>query len=216
MKDREFIELLNLYVDREISAADALRLEAAVLANPRRREVYDQYCRMQKACSMLSEDLVEKSLTAKESNVVLFPDQTRWGVAPYAVGLAAAAACAAAIIGVNFRNSDKPLAIAQDTVAARVAPAALVADSSPMKAVFVAKAPDVAASAVPQGTLLASAQGNEFNWIGDVQLAPVFNASNSDFLVNPKADMKAANLTDPANSRDAQEPAEMTAFRFQR
>ncbi|HXQ79806.1 MAG TPA: zf-HC2 domain-containing protein [Opitutaceae bacterium] len=30
MNDREFIELLNLYVDREISQEDALRLEAEV------------------------------------------------------------------------------------------------------------------------------------------------------------------------------------------
>jgi len=43
MKDREFIELLNLYVDREISAEDALRLEREVATDPKRREVYDQY-----------------------------------------------------------------------------------------------------------------------------------------------------------------------------
>ena len=34
MKDSEFIELLNLYLDHEISTADAARLEAEVQANP--------------------------------------------------------------------------------------------------------------------------------------------------------------------------------------
>ena len=54
MNDPEFISLLNLYVDREISPEDALRLESEVLKHPKRRDIYDQYCRMQKACTMLS------------------------------------------------------------------------------------------------------------------------------------------------------------------
>ena len=52
MKDREFIQLLNLYVDREITADDARRLEIEVASSPERRKVYDQYCRIQKACQL--------------------------------------------------------------------------------------------------------------------------------------------------------------------
>ena len=55
MNDNEFIELLNLYVDREINPEDAVRLESEVVSNPKRRKIHDQYCRIQKACSMLSD-----------------------------------------------------------------------------------------------------------------------------------------------------------------
>jgi len=55
MKDQEFIELLNLYLDHEISAADARRLEAEVRANPARYQVYREYCRMHKACGELAQ-----------------------------------------------------------------------------------------------------------------------------------------------------------------
>ena len=53
MNDRRFTELLNLYVDHEIAPAEAAELEAEVLHNPVRRRVYDRYCRMQRACSLL-------------------------------------------------------------------------------------------------------------------------------------------------------------------
>lgn len=58
MKDQEFIELLNLYLDHEITAADARRLEAEIRAQPKRRELYLEYCRMQKACGILAEQFV--------------------------------------------------------------------------------------------------------------------------------------------------------------
>ena len=53
MKDSEFIELLNLYLDHEISAADAARLEAEVQTHAAHRAMYQNYCRMQKACKMV-------------------------------------------------------------------------------------------------------------------------------------------------------------------
>ena len=50
MKDQEFVALLNLFIDREISAEDAVRLEAEVRRDPARRALYTQYCRMHRAC----------------------------------------------------------------------------------------------------------------------------------------------------------------------
>ena len=55
MKDSTFIELLNLYVDHQISPADATRLEEEVRGNPERRRVYRQYCQIQKACTSLGD-----------------------------------------------------------------------------------------------------------------------------------------------------------------
>lgn len=75
MKDSEYIELLNLYLDHEISAADAARLEAEVQTNPARRRVYQQYCRMQKACKMVGTDFqadTEGTAVATAKKVVAF------------------------------------------------------------------------------------------------------------------------------------------------
>jgi hypothetical protein len=219
MKDREFIELLNLYVDHEISAEDALRLESEVVADPRRREVYDQYCRIQKACSMLSEDLVASTVSGSDSNVVHFPAQGQWRFGPVALGIAAAAAFAVGIItfkihGVNDRyalNPEAPMAAAKAIPAPT--PLGLIADSDSMKPVFSTRLPE-------QRTLFTAAEAPapiaQLNWIGDVQMPPVFTAANSELLINPKTDIKAAALTDPQSSGDSQEPAEMAAFRFQR
>ena len=55
MNDRRFTELLNLYLDHELEPADAAELEAEVMGNPVRRQTYDQYCRLQRACSLLGE-----------------------------------------------------------------------------------------------------------------------------------------------------------------
>ena len=60
MNDREFIELLNLYLDHEIAPADAARLEAEVRDNPERRRIYLDYCRMQKACGLLAKDFAKE------------------------------------------------------------------------------------------------------------------------------------------------------------
>ena len=42
MKDTRFIELVNLYVDRQISAEETAELETEIQANPRRRQVYQE------------------------------------------------------------------------------------------------------------------------------------------------------------------------------
>jgi hypothetical protein len=205
MNDREFIELLNLYVDREISAEDALRLEAEVALRPRRRNVYDQYCRIQKACAKLSEENYTAALSQTDPSLVSFPAERSWRLAPFVAGMAAAAAVALAVVGIRGRLV--PQAPSPVLVAAEPARAASAADADmSMKPVFLARpAPDQAGSQVAQ-----------LSWIGDVRLAPVSTSANADFLLGPRADLKAAVMADPQGGRDTQEPVEMTAFRFQR
>jgi len=53
MSEREFLELLNLYLDREITPADADRLEREIRADASRHRTYLQYCRMQQAVRLL-------------------------------------------------------------------------------------------------------------------------------------------------------------------
>ena len=53
MNDRRFTELLNLYLDHQITAAEAVELEAAVHSSPARRRTYEEYCVLQRGCSQL-------------------------------------------------------------------------------------------------------------------------------------------------------------------
>jgi hypothetical protein len=211
MNDREFIELLNLYVDREISAEDALRLETEVAIHPARREVYDQYCRIQKACSMLSEETYSASMAQTDPSLLEFPEPRPWRLGPFLAGMAAAAAVAVAIVGIRGRFVPAAPSSALAAVGpARAASAAGDVDFSDergsMKPVFY----------IRPASDQASSQLAQLNWIGDIRMAPVATSANADFLLGPKADLKAAVMADPQAGRDTQEPVEMTAFRFQR
>jgi anti-sigma factor RsiW len=53
MNERRFLELLNLYLDHQISNDEAVELETAVHGSPERRRTYEEYCKLQRACSEL-------------------------------------------------------------------------------------------------------------------------------------------------------------------
>src|SRR3954466_4938332 len=97
MKDKEFIELLNLYLDHEISVADAARLEAEVQRNPARYRVYREYCQLHKACTLLS-----PAHAAEVPAVVEFESRTGGWRNPFAIGgIMIAAAAAVAFVFLN-------------------------------------------------------------------------------------------------------------------
>ena len=116
MNDKRFIELLNLYVDQELTEDEARALEQEIAQRPERRRVYSQYCRMQRACVRLFEERaaptpdIEGLATAAaaaggSSEMIDFPvpaDEPAparrvagWSRAVWGAGLAAAAACVA-------------------------------------------------------------------------------------------------------------------------
>jgi hypothetical protein len=53
MKDKQFLEQLNLYLDGEIDSADAAELEQEILSNPARRRIYNDYCRIHRATKLV-------------------------------------------------------------------------------------------------------------------------------------------------------------------
>lgn len=55
MKENRFIELINLYVDRQISPAETAELEAEIQTSPRHRKIYQQYCHMHRATKLVYE-----------------------------------------------------------------------------------------------------------------------------------------------------------------
>jgi len=217
MTDQEFLELLNLYIDHEIGADDAARLESAVAASPRRREIYKQYCRMQKACSQLSDRFADPA-PDRDAAVDAIPYASGWRFGPLLAGVAAA--CILAVVGVRFRGAlaggGSPAVAASPAEQPSVAVVADVPRSSEaMEPVFSTRfAPARAGHGI--GSVFASASApDQLNWIGDIHLAPVAPGSAPDYML-PRGDLKAAMLSDSLNGRDDPVPAEMAAFRFQR
>jgi Putative zinc-finger len=197
MNDREFIELLNLYIDREISPEDALRLEAEVMTRPDRREVYTQYCKMQKACSLVSADFVNAPVEAQTASF--------WSFKPVALGLAAA--CALVVVGLQW----KPAPAAPSRVASSDPVPPATAHVEAMQPVFQLRpAGQPTASFVTYSPNLQTAG---LNWIGSVRLAPLAPVNPAAVTFAPKAELKAASLRDDPKD-DNQSPE--VAFRFQR
>ncbi len=224
MNDREFIELLNLYVDKEISHEDALRLEAEVGASPERRKVYDQYCRIQRACCELAEQMAESTAERPASLGAELRAPIAWRMAPFMVGLAAAA-CVAVLFGLRERGASAVKASPGVAVEFPVArPAAVAADTSgaddPMTAVFslrlAAGQPERTGARALFAMDEASSQMPQLSWIEDIHMAPVLGAAHSQFLFSEKPDLKAPISNGSQNRPGSQQPAEMAAFRFQR
>lgn len=242
MKDSEFIELLNLYLDHEISAADAARLEAEVQSNPARRRVYREYCQMQKACKLLVHDLQTEVAPAGDKKVVAFDS----GVSVshrreiFAAGaFVALAACVTIIFVSRSREAGAAGSVAQSALVARelrtvptaVAPvAAPVAEVSPRMiaqtvsvparrdpAPFVANARSGAGEIDSHAMLTTSGTpGNsQFEWMRTVQLAPLPQRVPLEDL---RFEARPVNLRPDGRALGtrpvAPGDAEMSAFRF--
>lgn len=100
MKDNRFIELVNLYIDRQITSAEAAELEAEMQASPRRRAIYRQYCQLHSATKQVYDRFrataLEPQPAAVSGRTVIenFKNRPRFHWVHY-VGGAAAAACLA-------------------------------------------------------------------------------------------------------------------------
>lgn len=126
MKDSRFIELLNLYVDREITPAEAAELEAEVQANEQRRRVYNQYCRIDRACTVVLAQggkvpapKLAAAIADADRKVEAFPEQT--GGRSRLVFLGGMLAAAAAIAVVFYQRETTPASAVNPTPTQNVA-----------------------------------------------------------------------------------------------
>lgn len=149
MKESEFIELLNLYLDHEISPADALRLETEIRSNLERRRVYLQYCRMQQACKVIAADFAaaeEKAAAPADKKVIPFSPNVSPAShrrrAPFSIALGAVAAVAC--VAFVFVGRRGPSAAPE-----QVQPAAEIAATIPVAPTAVAVTP--VPTAAPRG-----------------------------------------------------------------
>ena len=131
MKESKFIELLNLYIDQQISPEDAALLEEEILRNPRRRQIYGQYCRMHRACTIVldRQEARDEAAPAKAPGRAMpIEAARRFGRAYYAAGLAAAACLALVAARVVFSSGHR---VASEAVAA-VQHAPAIAKAAPV------------------------------------------------------------------------------------
>ncbi|MSU45973.1 MAG: hypothetical protein EXS42_02305 [Lacunisphaera sp.] len=139
MKDNRFIELVNLYIDRQITTAESAELESEMQGNPRCRAVYRQYCQMHRATKSVYASFrvhasdPQPAQPASRSVIASLERQQhhrRFSWIYYAGGLAAAACLT--LVFVRFISTSPP-----------IAPANVIANA------YTLPPPQVGAAAVP-------------------------------------------------------------------
>jgi len=203
MKDQEFIELLNLYLDHEISAADARRLEAEVRANPARYQVYREYCRMHKACGKLAQQAEFRP------TFVGIPSERR-RPAERAVLLAfgsfvALAACVALAFALGAKRKVAP-----------ATPTEAVASAAPQRggvALASLAVSDLRAPLTGESTTVA-ASSDTLEWVRTFQVNTTTAPEPTRF--EPSPDLFRHELRAVPTSAQPSPAAESAAFRFQR
>jgi hypothetical protein len=213
MKDSEFIALLNLYLDHEITAEDSARLEAEVLRDPQRRHLYRQYCQLQKACVTLAEQARE-SAPAEEILAATFAPRPVWSGGLWAAGALAAAACAGFVLLGHWRSAPAaaPAAISIPASAAVAvsAPAAALPPLRKLQPVFDTRM--LTANGAGQPALFAPAAGDsQFAWMSQLQMTPIQSISVDKLLAEPKPALQLDNRPDAQPGT-----VETAAFQFQR
>lgn len=147
MKDNRFIELLNLYIDRQITAEETAELESEIQSSPQRQAVYRQYCQIHTAtkqvyASFRASSTDQPAVEPGHTGVIeLFESRRRrttW--IHYAGGLTAAACLALALVRYQSSTApaQTPLVAAKPqsvmvaaTPIAPVAPVAVTVEPSP-------------------------------------------------------------------------------------
>lgn len=219
MKESEFIELLNLYVDHEIGAEDAKRLEAEVAADPAHRRIYRQYCSMQKACTLLADRFQEPVAGAVPARRA----QRRWAALIPAAGLAMAA-CVAVVLAVRSHvSAPAPAAPAaqQASVQERPELASVAPGNYQRQLVPALSVRDFSLNSgvpAPEGFMASAGQGQAASlaWIAQLQMGSVQPVPAVDVNFKPSATFLRTDIREENPASGDQEPAETVAFRFQR
>jgi len=230
MKDSEFIELLNLYLDHEISAADAKRLEAEVQSSPARYRVYREYCQMQKACVVWAE---QSAAVPADPKVIAFESPgTSWGFGQYAAGICAAAACVALALVIRGGNGSASIAprasdpalmakveiiapMGADDEFRSVVPSMLSLNSRPAEFHPVMVASGLALTRQQREAGAVASADARFDWMNRVQPAALHRTSAAELVFEnkpaPQPDNRAFR-----NRRLIDAQVEQAAFQFQR
>jgi len=227
MTQTKFIELLNLYVDHQITLGEASQLEAEIQQNPERREIYRQYCRIHQGCSQLAGSFAPQVASGR-TKVDLSRSPSRQHHPAWYAGMGAltAAACVAFILVSPSNSPVEPPTLLEGPVVAT----AVVAESEPrfsqvalplpglsrerevLQTVFIPRTVDDLSIDHSTRPLFARDGRDPFDWMNQVQLVPV-ETGDFSFQVRPAA-------IEPSRTFRSRRPfegkVEMTAFQFQR
>ena len=218
MKESKFIELLNLYVDHQISPAESAELEAEVRSNTEHRRVYREYCQMQKACTEIAENFRTQA-PAGDPQVARRGHRRRaTDGMPFAMGLVAIAASVALIVSLRSRLAERP--IVAGPVAPAVAPAALVVAAPVSRpALQPAIGPRLVPVRSPSAELTEVASAPEraafADWMNSVQFSSLPDASADDLRFDARATLQP-DARPYRSNRSLQGKVEWTAFTFQK
>jgi hypothetical protein len=229
MKDTRFTELVNLYIDRQISPDEAAELELEIRSNPRRRQVYLQYCRMHRATKLVYESFRAHSEQTGQparqpATVAHIQDRIRqrrlrWA---YAVSGLAAAACIAFVVTLRSDFSGTENSALQPLAAAKTTPAApaVAAVATPVATSKTSQRVDLAGNdQAPRdyASILASMRHE------DERLLSLQNSAGAprlDSLFDDGVFQDRTALPNRANalpkSKNPRLQTEFTAFQFQR
>jgi hypothetical protein len=220
MKESRFIELINLYIDRQIGPEEAAELEAEIARSPSHRRTYLQYCRMHRACTLLFENFhapatsLNQALTQAESKVTAFPARG-YRLARISLGAGlAAAACVAFMLVNRPASTPAPAAkpgvneVAQVNVPTEAFHLAAAARPAEFKTVMTANKFSL--------TNNQAAQRAAFDWMRQIELSPMPAADNNGNMFVPQAEAQPSDLRFTRVRNPDQPAAEMMAFEFQR
>ncbi|HWZ95776.1 MAG TPA: hypothetical protein VNW30_11320 [Opitutaceae bacterium] len=226
MKESRFIELINLYIDRQIGPEEAAELEAEIARSPAHRRTYLQYCRMHRACTLVFENFhapatsLDQALVQAEGKVTAFPARGyRLARISLGAGLAAAACVAFMLVNHPASNSAPAAKPGVDEVAqVNVPPESFqVAAVNPsvrpaeFKTVMTANKFSLA-----NNRAASDAQRAAFDWIRQIELSPMPAIDNSENMFGPQAEAQPSDLRFARARSDDQPVAEMASFQFQR
>jgi hypothetical protein len=244
MKDRRFIELLNLYVDEQLAPAEAAELEAEVLKNPARRRTYDEYCRLQRGCRLLcdgsrslapSSQGFARSLREAERKLAAPRRESWFSIRAGLYGATAIASCFAVIFVVNRQdhqavpdavlamNQPAPVVVIQERIGERLPTAVPIVASAPLNSpstsMFdtepVLTSPLLSVARTAREMEIASADREALEWMQRVDLLPYQRLIVDDLAFDARPMMQPDNRV--FRSRHSlQGNTEFTAFQFQR
>ncbi len=236
MKDSRFIELVNLYIDRQITAEETAELEVEIQQNPKRRAIYRQYCQINSATKQVYDtfraNATEPQATESGDRVIRthFKRRARLHWVHYAGGLTAAACLA--LVFARYNNHAGSQSVAQQSVAqVEAAPAVKVDVTQPPPVSVAAVSESVAPTLTASPAMLRNKLASEPDYAA--MLAALRQDDQRAFANGQIQSGRPVSLFDdgvfaqpvvlPVNSqrsfRGRQAPdqqAEFTAFQFQR
>ncbi|MFI5337416.1 MAG: anti-sigma factor family protein [Opitutales bacterium] len=226
MKNSRFTELINLYIDRQITPEETAELEAEIQANLHHRQIYQQYCRMHHATKLVYESFRAQAdqpagnrplpgSIARFEHRQRLHQRNRW---LYLAGGLAAAACLAFVFIRSLPSTGTPAAqpvLAQVTAppaavaSARVAVPGAHAAARNFSAIIIREQPDYAAMLAA----LRQEDQRTFALNKTVRGSSLFD--DGVFEGKPVLPLNVRPMT-PFRKTDGSATVEFTAFQFQR